>query len=228
MRRDSRHASVEKSQRADILKQAESVIPDFANSKALLEIQYVGEVGTGLGPTLEFYTLAKELQRVDSFDTWRGDKCAAPREHSDKAAGEQTDFYHCAAGLFPAALAKNVKMTTLNKIKQRFRFLGKFLAKVCMDSRMVDVPLSACFYKWMLGLAAQSLADVEHIDRTLHRSLAGLHQATYRAGCRNWLAPAPSCSPSSAASNSLHRIRQEQSGHEAPGRRARPCYSGQQ
>jgi hypothetical protein len=37
-----------------------------------LEIQYEGEVGTGLGPTLEFYSLvSKELQRAD-LQLWKG------------------------------------------------------------------------------------------------------------------------------------------------------------
>ena len=39
---------------------------ELASSRSLLEIQYENEVGTGLGPTLEFYTLvSKEIQRAD-------------------------------------------------------------------------------------------------------------------------------------------------------------------
>lgn len=58
--------------RVDILKQAEHIIQDFGHSKALLEIQYEDEVGTGLGPTLEFYALVSaELQRCD-LGLWNG------------------------------------------------------------------------------------------------------------------------------------------------------------
>ncbi|CAG2167437.1 unnamed protein product, partial [Oppiella nova] len=65
--------------REDILKQAETVLHDLGNSKALLEIQYENEVGTGLGPTLEFYALvSKELQRAD-LDMWRGEAVSAPK-----------------------------------------------------------------------------------------------------------------------------------------------------
>ena len=49
---------------------------DFGASKALLEVQYENEVGTGLGPTLEFYSLlSAELQRADLTNPplWRGD-----------------------------------------------------------------------------------------------------------------------------------------------------------
>lgn len=34
---------------------------DMASSRALLEIQYENEVGTGLGPTLEFYALGNVI-----------------------------------------------------------------------------------------------------------------------------------------------------------------------
>ena len=37
-----------------------------------MEIQYENEVGTGLGPTMEFYTLvSKEMQRAD-LCLWKG------------------------------------------------------------------------------------------------------------------------------------------------------------
>ena len=60
--------------RVDILKQAEKIMDELGTSRALLEIQYENEVGTGLGPTLEFYALvSKEVQRAD-LDMWRGDR----------------------------------------------------------------------------------------------------------------------------------------------------------
>ncbi|KIH67050.1 HECT-domain protein [Ancylostoma duodenale] len=47
-----------------LLEQAIRVMKFHADRKAVLEIEYVGEEGTGLGPTLEFYALvAAELQR---------------------------------------------------------------------------------------------------------------------------------------------------------------------
>jgi E3 ubiquitin-protein ligase TRIP12 len=37
----------------------------FSNQKAVLEVEYFGEVGTGLGPTLEFYTLLSQWSAKD-------------------------------------------------------------------------------------------------------------------------------------------------------------------
>lgn len=59
--------------RDDLLRQAEMVLQDVSSSKSLLEIQYENEVGTGLGPTLEFYALVSlELQKAE-LDLWKGE-----------------------------------------------------------------------------------------------------------------------------------------------------------
>ena len=51
----------------------------YGASRAVLEIEYFGEVGTGLGPTLEFYTmLSHDLQRK-GLGMWRGDDSAASK-----------------------------------------------------------------------------------------------------------------------------------------------------
>lgn len=110
--------------RDDILKQAEQVIQDLAGSKALLEVQYENEVGTGLGPTLEFYALvSQELQRRD-LELWH--------------PGDSTGIYiNNPSGLFTLPLGRYTKVSQLSKVKAKFRFLGKFMAKAVMDSRMV-------------------------------------------------------------------------------------------
>lgn len=47
-----------------LFENAVRVMKFHAGRKAILEIEYVGEEGTGLGPTLEFYALvAAEFQR---------------------------------------------------------------------------------------------------------------------------------------------------------------------
>lgn len=116
--------------RDNILKQAEQVIQDLASSKALLEVQYEDEVGTGLGPTLEFYALvSKELQRSD-LELW----------HSPDSVGKK--YVQSNMGLFPAPLGRGAKVGQISKIKNKFRFLGKFMAKAVMDSRMVRFPFT--------------------------------------------------------------------------------------
>lgn len=152
--------------RTDILKQAELVIQDLASSKALLEVQYVNEVGTGLGPTLEFYALvSQELQRAD-LDLWHGS--SSPTE---------TGYVNAPQGLFPMPISWSTKVSHLAKLKTKFKFLGKFMAKAIYDSRMLDLPFSLTFYRWLLGEEHMlTLADLAHVCPDVHRTLTRLQQ----------------------------------------------------
>lgn len=68
--------------RQRILESAIKVMNFYSTHNTVLEVQYFDEAGTGLGPTLEFYTMAsRELQRID-LRLWRGssDKLSKQRE----------------------------------------------------------------------------------------------------------------------------------------------------
>ena len=43
--------------RDKLIKSAETIFENYKSSNAAIEVEYMNEVGTGLGPTLEFYTL---------------------------------------------------------------------------------------------------------------------------------------------------------------------------
>ncbi|XP_033112984.1 E3 ubiquitin-protein ligase TRIP12-like isoform X2 [Anneissia japonica] len=159
--------------RGDLLKQAETVMDDLASSRAVLEVQYENEVGTGLGPTLEFYALvSQEIQRAE-LELWRGE--AVPLI-DPKGSQAGVKYVFSSVGLFPAPLGRNAKMAAVSKIKAKFRFLGKFMAKALMDSRILDIPLSLPFYKWVLGQEGSlTPADLHYVDPVLARSYDQLH-----------------------------------------------------
>ncbi|NWZ53496.1 TRIPC ligase, partial [Haliaeetus albicilla] len=131
--------------RDELLKQAESVMQDLGSSRAMLEIQYENEVGTGLGPTLEFYALvSQELQRAD-LGLWRGEE---------------------------VTLANPKGKSHIAKVKMKFRFLGKLMAKAIMDFRLVDLPLGLPFYKWMLRQETSLTShDLFSIDPVVAKSI---------------------------------------------------------
>ncbi len=57
--------------RKHILESAVKVFELYGSSSSVLEVEYFEEVGTGLGPTLEFYSLvSKEFARKD-LKLWR-------------------------------------------------------------------------------------------------------------------------------------------------------------
>lgn len=193
-----------------------------------MEIQYENEVGTGLGPTLEFYALVStELQRCDlalwnDSDSYKHQQIAdvvksglnqiqddditchppmsqqqpsTPASHyqliyqqhhlQQQSSAEMvnnnannnasdinvignnmlieqstgninqqlqqndpanvvsqtnatsTQYVNAPLGLFPLSLSKTAKTSQISRQKFKFKFLGKFMAKAVMDSRMV-------------------------------------------------------------------------------------------
>uniref|UniRef100_A0A7N6B150 E3 ubiquitin-protein ligase n=1 Tax=Anabas testudineus TaxID=64144 RepID=A0A7N6B150_ANATE len=158
--------------RDELLKQAESVMQDLGSSRAMLEIQYENEVGTGLGPTLEFYALvSQELQRAD-LGLWRGEEVTLA---NPKGSQEGTKYMFSSRGLFAVPFGRTTKPAHIAKIKMKFRFLGKLMAKAIMDFRLLDLPLGLPFYKWMLRHETSiSSHDLVNIDPSVAKSIQHL------------------------------------------------------
>lgn len=159
----------------DLMKQCEAVLSEFATnkSKALLEIQYENEVGTGLGPTLEFYALMSlEMQKAE-HEMWRGDKV---KIKTASGANKDALFFHAPNGLFPAPLPRNAKATHVARVRQKFKLLGRFVAKAIMDFRVLDLQLSIAFFKWLVDERSISESDLKHVDATLYRSMESLRE----------------------------------------------------
>ncbi|XP_016375751.1 E3 ubiquitin-protein ligase TRIP12-like [Sinocyclocheilus rhinocerous] len=158
--------------RDELLKQAESVMQDLGSSRAMLEIQYENEVGTGLGPTQEFYALvSQELQRAD-LGLWRGEEVTLS---NPKGRQEGTKYMFSSRGLFAVPFGRTTKPAHIAKIKMKFRFLGKLMAKAIMDFRLLDLPLGFPFYKWMLRHESSvSSHDLVNIDPGVAKSIQHL------------------------------------------------------
>jgi len=63
--------------RDKLLGSAAKVMELYGSSKASLEVEYFGEVGTGLGPTLEFYTLLSQELQGRGLGIWLTNEAAA-------------------------------------------------------------------------------------------------------------------------------------------------------
>lgn len=110
----------------------------YGSSRASLEVEFFSEVGSGLGPTLEFYALvSKEFARKD-LSIWR-----------DGNGNDSSSFVFSPTGLFPSPLVDVSSEAGKKKLKV-FRVLGQFVAKALMDSRIIDVHLSRAFMKLVL------------------------------------------------------------------------------
>ncbi|XP_060736190.1 E3 ubiquitin-protein ligase HECTD1 isoform X4 [Tachysurus vachellii] len=144
-----KHERVKVPRGESMMEWAESVMHIHADRKSVLEVEFQGEEGTGLGPTLEFYALvAAEFQRT-SLGIWLCDDDFPDDESRqvDLGGGLKPPGYYVqrSCGLFPAPFPQD--SDELERIAKLFHFLGIFLAKCIQDNRLVDLPVSQPFFK---------------------------------------------------------------------------------
>ncbi|XP_071685876.1 E3 ubiquitin-protein ligase UPL3-like [Rutidosis leptorrhynchoides] len=157
-----------------ILDSAAKVMEMYSSQKAVLEVEYFGEVGTGLGPTLEFYTLLSHDLQKEGLKMWRSN-CL-----DEKTAGKGGgDLILAPLGLFPCPWPITSEDGSFSKVTEHFRLLGRVMAKALQDGRLLDLPLSAPFYKLVVGQELD-LHDISLFDAEFGKTLQELQALVSR------------------------------------------------
>lgn len=146
--------------RSKILESALKVMELYGSSQSILEVEYFEEVGTGLGPTLEFYsTVSKEFSKKKR-KLWR-----------EMDSNESEEYISAPTGLFPRPMSEDDTSST--RILQHFKMLGTFVARSMIDSRIIDLNFNPIFFRIGEGTAGvkPSLGAVKMVDPGLANSL---------------------------------------------------------
>ena len=143
------------------------VMDMYGASPSVLEVEYFEEVGTGLGPTLEFYsTVSREFSKK-KLKMWRENDLMTQDEY---AFGK--------GGLFPAPMSDaDASADSGKKLLALFRILGKFVARSMLDSRIIDISFSTTFFRMATNkVPSLAIGLLRTIDQDLANSLAQLQQ----------------------------------------------------
>ncbi len=154
--------------RTRMLESAMKVMELYGGSSSVLEVEYFEEVGTGLGPTLEFYsTVSKEFSKKKT-KLWR-----------ENDSNDSDEYAFGKSGLFPAPMDhEQAETENGKKILSMFKMLGKFIARSMLDSRIIDVSLNPTFFRIgdQPSTIPLSLGAVRTVDSHLASSLKLLKQ----------------------------------------------------
>ena len=132
-------------EREKIIEHAFNIINDsnLAKFVGYLEFEYKGEIGNGLGPTLEFYTLIL-----------------------DKIKSDRNLWYKTTDGsLYPKLINEN-NMYNIHM----FKLLGYLVGRAIFDDRLLDIPLSKAFWDRVLERNI-TFDNLKHIDNNLYKTL---------------------------------------------------------
>lgn len=154
--------------RSRILESAIKVMELYGSSSSVLEVEYFEEVGTGLGPTLEFYsTVSKEFAKKKT-KLWR-----------ENESPQGDEFAFGKNGLFPAPMSAEMSRNETGKrVLHLFKMLGKFVARSMLDSRIIDISFNPTFFRIAAGSpVTPSVGAVAAVDEGLAATLKSLKKA---------------------------------------------------
>ena len=134
--------------RDKILDHGFTLLNDAVTSKffGFLEFEYEGEIGNGLGPTLEFFYLVFEKLK-ENKRLWY----------------KTTD-----GSLYP-----NLGLNDNEECIKLFKLLGYIIGRAIYDDRLMDIPLSRVFWSLLLERPVL-LKDMEIIDKDLYKVINDL------------------------------------------------------
>jgi len=162
--------------RKHILESAVKVFELYGSSSSILEVEYFEEVGTGLGPTLEFYSLvSKEFARKD-LKLWRDSDVSGP-----------SIYVNHPNGLYPAPISpEDIINDGGQKRTHILRVIGQFVAKAMLDSRIIDLSFNKIFLKLVLGEDVPlTIATLKLVDIELANSLAQVQSLASESAVAN-------------------------------------------
>lgn len=148
--------------RNHILETALKVFETYGSERTVLEVEYFDEVGTGLGPTLEFYASIYRSLQENCLGIWRNNEEKSAIANSNR----HQSYVNASFGLFPSPInpgtaEKYTKdgdedssgkhhISSMVPLERRavklFRFLGHLVAKALIDGRVLDVPIHEVFW----------------------------------------------------------------------------------
>ncbi|KNC77906.1 hypothetical protein SARC_09641 [Sphaeroforma arctica JP610] len=164
--------------RQHLLQSVFKMLTKLGDYRSIIDIEFVDEVGTGLGPTLEFYCLAsKEFQRRD-LKIWRDADASAASEETKECVKSM-------CGLFPRPepvvianekspkdlptstdKAKSQQPTATDATAERWQYstslfhaMGMLLARALYDNRLLDIPLNPVVFAWLKLPSVDSNSD---------------------------------------------------------------------
>lgn len=112
--------------------------------KHVLEFEFFEEEGSGLGPTLEYFSLVtQELIKLDKL-LWRKSEdgslfpCPIPSQNCQFLKKQTKEVNKVETRL------------QIDKMQSMFRMLGSLIGRAILDERLIDLPINSLFWDLIL------------------------------------------------------------------------------
>lgn len=128
----------------------------YTTNKYLLEFEFFNEEGTGLGPTLEYYSVIAEELKNPVHNLWR--KSDSNMLFPSPLDPRETAFL----GETNEKKTLNGKAAKLTQYLTLFRCAGMLVARAILDERVIDLPFHPIFWDLVLDRVIFDLRGFSH------------------------------------------------------------------
>ncbi len=172
--------------RGNLLASAFKVFELYGSNSSVLEVEYFEEVGTGLGPTLEFYSLVSRSLLAGISSSGATAALADPTRTAVSTSSALSVYSQLPCSWrapkprkvpLPRRLQRVATLPEQRRSGCRHSASWANFAKALLDSRIIDCNFSPVFMRAVLNQhVAPTLATLSAVDPTLARSLSSMRQ----------------------------------------------------
>lgn len=143
--------------REKILENAVVNMESYGPKKSLLEFEFMNEEGTGLGPTLEYYSIIAAELKNPAHNLWR----KTDNNMLFPSPIDPADLKYPDPSKPKRQKAAPEKRRDFEKFQLLFRCAGTLVARAILDERVVDLPFHPLFWDLVLDRVSISLLILE-------------------------------------------------------------------
>ena len=123
--------------RNKVLDSAKALFSKFDTKNVSFDIEFEGEVGTGEGPTMEFFTLVAKDFQSKALELWI----------DTRKVSDESSYCFAPQGLFPRPFTNSIPDAEAARRRSMYEVLGKFIGQALVDRKLLAFVFSPVLLK---------------------------------------------------------------------------------
>ncbi len=162
--------------RTGVLGATQGLFLKIKNKNTTIDVEFDGEVGTGEGPTMEFFTLVAKEFHSKKLSLWLD---------TNKGLGD-SEYCFAPLGLYPSPFTDDLGELEADRRSKLYKTLGRFVGQALVDRRLLAISFSPLLLRSICNYrngnannikksTDELLLDLKLIDPALSNQMSKLH-----------------------------------------------------
>ena len=146
--------------RTGVLGATQGLFLKIKNKNTTIDVEFDGEVGTGEGPTMEFFTLVAKEFHSKKLSLWLD---------TNKGLGD-SEYCFAPLGLYPSPFTDDLGELEADRRSKLYKTLGRFVGQALVDRRLLAISFSPLLLRSIIKTRTSAF-ELSNIDMMCVSSL---------------------------------------------------------